>query len=398
MPIFNLNIFANAYSDANATNSPSFQNFRIDRSLNGYPALNPISNAFSLAPGASQILFSGTRTLDQDGTTQYSISLLPMSSNTYVLTAVGGTLPNFRIPRSTRADATTEVSVTLNGPLVTFSAPSVGLEQAFFTGTIGGMATSVEITANNPGTAGNSIVIPPDGTSNVIQLIANWNTANPLNQVSLTSGDGTQIPTGGEFTFSGGTNTTPFSLISGGVVVGDNVSIGSLFSIQNQGQYQIIALTATSFTINNPNGIAQGPVILGSGFASQVSIYSAAGVQIGDTLDISGGFSSVTQGSYQITGVGAEFLQFYTTSILPIEGPITTDDIAVYSSVKNFIYMEADQYCQVSINGNPSAQIQPFINTTDVTPGIFMLKSTMFEISITNNSINTANIYFAAVE
>jgi len=316
MSNFNLNIYLNAYSDPISTNSPNMQNFKWDKSLNALPVSNPRSDQFTLAPMESRTLFSGVRTLLQDNTTQYTISLVPFTSNTYLLTNVGGAAPNFRTPRTTGADATTQITVVANGPVFTFSS----------------------------------------------------------------------------------TSGTPLNLISGGVVVGDYVQIGNLFNMNNQGVFQIIALSATSFSIQNPSGVAEGPITLGSGFSSQISIFSAAGVQINDTLDIFGGFSSVTQGSYQITSVAANSLQFYSTEILPLEGPITTDMITIYSQVKNFVYMEADQECNISINGNSIATIEPFVINNTTSPGVFMLKSTMFSIIITNNSINTANVYFAAVE
>ena len=205
MPNLNFLVFLNTYSDANSSNAPSLSNFKWDRELKGLPVNNPASLAFSLAPGETKTLFDGSRTLDQDGTTQYSIALKALSSNTYVLTNVSGTAPNFRTPRSPGADATTQITATANGPLRTFTS------------------------------------------------------------------------TGG----------TALALISGGVVVGDYVGLGNLFNQLNQGEYKILALTATSFTVENELGVAEGPNTLGAGFASQLQIYSAAGVQVGDTLIIS---------------------------------------------------------------------------------------------------------------
>ena len=58
------------------------------------------------------------------------------------------------------------------------------------------------------------------------------------------------------------------------------------------------------------------------------------------------------------------------------------------------------------LNGMNIGQIEPFvINSASqpslgqkVIPGMFMLKSTIWSLSVTNNGINTANVYFAAVE
>jgi hypothetical protein len=316
MSKLNFLVFLNAYEDFNPSNDPSRSAFKWNREIDGLCVTNPLSQGFSLAPGETKTLFNGTRTLAQDGTTQYSTTQVPLSTNTYQLNWVGGTAPAFRTARTTGADATTQVTVVQNGPVFTFTS------------------------------------------------------------------------TGG----------TPFALLSGGAVVGDQVLIGNQFNTLNQGTFTLIAVTATSFTLVNQVGVAEGPITLGSGFASQVQIFSAAGVQIGDTLVISGGFSTVTQGSYPITAVTATYVQFYSTAILPLEGPIMTEAIAVYSAAKSFIYLEADQNCTVTLNGSNAAQVKPFIINNYTKPGVFMNSSTIYSMSVTNNSVNPANLYLASAE
>lgn len=316
MPNMNFLVFLNTYSDQHSSNNPSLNNFKWDREINGLPVSNPLSQAFTLAPGESKTLFNGTRTLAQDNTTQYSLTLVPLSANTYQLSAVGGALPNFRTPRTPGSDATTQITVTQNGPLLTFAS------------------------------------------------------------------------TGG----------TPLALISGGAVVGDYVRLGNLFNPLNQGEQKILALTATSFTVANEIGTPEGPITLGSGFATQLQIYSAAGVQVGDTLVISGGFSSVTQNSYVVTSVAANYLQFYTTDVLPLEGPITTQAVAVYSSAKRLVYLETDQKCTVVTNGANNCPVSPFIINNSVKPGIFMNTSTIFSLTVVNNSTDPASLFLASAE
>jgi len=400
MPKLNFLVFLNSYSDTDSSNNPSLNNFKWNREVNGLFVNNPLSQAFSLAPGETKTLFNGTRTLTQDGTTQYSLTQVPLSTQTYQLNFTGGTNPTFRTGRTTGADASTQVFVTQNGPLLTFSAPAISALAAHFVGQVFGMTTNITITANNLGVGGNSILLTGNGTSSVSTLIAAWNTANPSNQATLSAGDGTQVPSlGATIMLSGGVNpATAFNLISGGVVVGDSVLIGNLFSPLNQGIYTIVSLTATSFTVISDNGIPEGPILLGVNFASQVNVYGSVGVQVGDTLAIFGGFSPVTQGSYVITGVTSTYIQFYTTAILPVEGPITTEDIAVYSAAKSFIYMEADQNCEVTLNGTNISNINPLVINNSTRPGVLMNSSTIYTITVTNNSITPANLYMASAE
>src|ERR1035437_7761881 len=63
------------------------------------------------------------------------------------------------------------------------------LTTASFTGIPTYFSTPVTITANNPGTAGNSVYIPYDpgqyGPETLSSLIAAWNLSNPGNMVTL---------------------------------------------------------------------------------------------------------------------------------------------------------------------------------------------------------------------
>lgn len=311
-------IFLNTYSDGNPSNSPDMNNFKWTRNYSGMTVANPTSQQLTLAPGETRSLFSGVRTLLQDSTTVYSIALKPLSSNTYILSATGGTLPNFRTPRVLGIDATTQITVTLNGPIATF-----------------------------------------------------------------TSTGGTAL------------NTTT-------VQVGDYVQVGNLFNILNQGVWQVISKTANSLTINHEGGTGESSITLGSGFATQLSAFSAAGVQVGDTLVISGGFSPASWGSYEVTAVTANTIEFYETNLLPQESGIVTQAIAAYSDAKQLVYLEADSAVAVILNGVVVANITPFVvpgvlgATTQ--PGVFMLKSTVYSLSLQNSGINTANVFFAAVE
>ncbi|MCH1510151.1 MAG: hypothetical protein L7T84_13165, partial [Akkermansiaceae bacterium] len=77
---------------------------------------------------------------------------------------------------------------------------------AAFSGTVTGVATAITITADAPG--GGAIQLMGDGTKTVAVLINDWNTANPTNTISLSSGDGNQtVANYTPITFSNTTNT-----------------------------------------------------------------------------------------------------------------------------------------------------------------------------------------------
>jgi hypothetical protein len=95
----------------------------------------------------------------------------------------------------------TETKINLSDE-TTFS-PIAGT-YASFTGQVNGMTSDVTITADNIGSAGNITLTGPSGTD-INDLITDWNTNNPSNTVTLTAGDGTQIPVNDDIVLTGGT-------------------------------------------------------------------------------------------------------------------------------------------------------------------------------------------------
>ena len=313
-------VFLNAYQDSLSSgscsggNNPNKQNFKWTRETTNIGVDSALSETFQVPPGASQSLFSGMRTLTQDGTTQYSIALVPLNTSIYQLTNTGGTAPTFRTLRVIGTDATSQVTTSLNGTVLTF-------------------------------------------------------------------------------TFTGGTLPTLTS-----VIPGDQVLIGNDFNVLNQGIFTIISTTTTSVSVVNGGGIIEGPITLGSGFANQLRIFSGTGVQIGDTLVISSGFSPVTWNSYQVTLVTDYYVQFSYAGILPTESGILTE-VAIYSMAKTTIYMEADQPCELLLNGAMSGPIlTPLVSNGKVYPGLFLLNSTIYSLSVVNTSINPANLTLLSTE
>ena len=103
-----------------------------------------------------------------------------------------------------------------------------------------------------------------------------------------------------------------------------------------------------------------------------------------------------------MTAVTDKWLQFSSTAILPTEGPIATE-VTIYEDAQYMVYIEADQSSSVSINGSASAEINPFpipknpLASCRPFPGVYMLSATVYELSVTNESQSTANIFIATV-
>ncbi|MDD5650766.1 MAG: hypothetical protein PHF86_10200 [Candidatus Nanoarchaeia archaeon] len=315
----NLLVAINAYSDTNPSNNPTLNNTKWSRNLIGIDVNNTESHNITLSAGQGTSLFSGAIPLSSDATTTWNIILKSGTTNTYKISYNTGTLPVFRTARTSGASATTEVTVTKNAKLLTFTS------------------------------------------------------------------------TGG----------TLFALIANGVVVGDQVRISTLFNTINQGLFTILSRTATSFTIENETGLAEGPIILGAGFSTQVNIYSASGVYIGDKIDITDGFSSVTWGTYDITDVSHDYIEFYTTESLPTESAVSNNPAAfsIYRNCKQFVYIESDQKLDIRVNGSSITNyIEPIQIGTTQYPGIFMSTSSIKSIVVDNISTESADVFYITAE
>lgn len=79
--------------------------------------------------------------------------------------------------------------------------------------------------------------------------------------------------------------------------------------------------------------------------------------------------------------------------------PGETKTLFTGSSVKKFIYLEADQLCNLTINGVAGNQVKPFVINNSTQPGVFLRTSDITSLAVTNTSLtDDANLFLAAVE
>jgi hypothetical protein len=197
------------------------------------------------------------------------------------------------------------------------------------------------------------------------------------------------------------TGGTALNLIVGGVVVGDEARLGSLFNPANQGKFKVLARTATSLTIENSAGVAESSILLGAGFASQLDIFSANGVQVADKVDLIAGFSSVSFGAYDITDVSPDYIEIYSLAALPSESAVSNSPSAllIYRSAKSFVYIESDQKLEIKIDSSATPNsLVPMAAGTSLKPGLFMSSSSMKSLEITNKSQDTAEVFYVTTE
>ena len=319
MSKLNLLVNINSYEDDNPSNNPTMNHVKWNRLIEGIDIEEPASRLINLAPGQSESLFEGVISTNDDNTTTWDIALKTGSQTIYRLSLNSGTAPDFRTKRASGADATTEVTVTKNANVVTFTS------------------------------------------------------------------------TGG----------TLFQLLTNGAVVGDIARIGDVFNTANQGKFTIIALTETSFSVENASGVEETSIILDTNFEDQVNIHSRDGVQEGDKIDITNGFSVVTQGVYELTDVSHDYVEFSTASALPEETGIANNPKAfdIYRDAKSFVYIESSESLDIKINGTTvTNSIEPVTVGSKRKPGVFLSTSTIRSAEIENTSQSFASVFYVTAE
>lgn len=122
-----------AFSDPEATSQPRMRHVDWLRALVVPGVSNPRSEAYTLAPGEERLVFDGTRSLTIDGTTAFSVALVPGEDITYRIRHTGGTAPGFRTARAFSANGGT-IDVVVN----TDQTVTMTIAGGTFTGISGG--------------------------------------------------------------------------------------------------------------------------------------------------------------------------------------------------------------------------------------------------------------------
>jgi hypothetical protein len=243
-----------------------------------------------------------------------------------VAIAPGGSLSVFSGSRTVLTDGTTAFSIALN-PVM----------------------SSVYRVTNTAGTApafrtSRSLVV-----SGVLMTLAVNNNATLTVSVGVPTFGAVQV---GDIIFIPGTATGDAALLSP-------------FSPVNVGLWVAIGVSTTQLTLIRPTGVSFSGIseAVTPTANTQFIAYSAAGVQVGDSLEISAGFSSVTQTTFKVSSVTPSWVEFLSSTPLPLETGIlpTASGMTFYTSAKRYIRIEVDQETIIKLNGDTG-------NSNRVTP------------------------------
>lgn len=254
-----------------------------------------------------------------------NVSIVNPESSSYEL-APGEVLMLFSGVRSTSIDDTTTFSITLN------PAESSVYRVSYLSGTA-----------------------PAFRTDRVLTLTTQTITVSINNNATAT------------FTTSGGSLSSVVVgdlLFLPGVATGDSASP---FNPVNQGFWVVVGKTGASLTCVRRVGEAFAGVAEAVALTTnaQFQAFSAAGVQVGDSLEISNGFSVVSQMTFIVSEVTASWVEFTSTEPLPLETGIepTASGFSLYTDAKRFYRVEVDQEAVVRRNGDTG-------NTNRVSPRV----------------------------
>lgn len=237
MPTLNFQLNAVAYKDIKPSNNPSIRVFDLAYKQLGVSVNHPDADDLSIAPGETRVIFDGTRTTSIDGTTAFTMTQPDPSLNVYRFTRSAGTAPAFRTDRAPGVDNTSAFTVSLNGPLATYT--NTGGTPLSTASTQVGDILKIENGAGfSQANSGRFVILAKTSSSLTVQN---------LNAVveSIVLSDFTKF-----LVYSNGG-------ASNQVQIGDKVIISAGFSPATQGTYEIVEVTPSYFDIAaaNPNGL-----------------------------------------------------------------------------------------------------------------------------------------------
>ena len=219
-------------------------------------------------------------------------------------------------------------------------------------------------------------------------------------------------------TFTVNTNATMTVSIPAGpdftaVQVGDGVFVphtttgdaSSPVSVLNAGYWEVLAkASSVNITLVRPSGtdfegITQTVTLTAN---SQFRAYSAAGVQIGDSVDITAGFTLSTRKTFEVVAATDLFVEIISTTALAAQAGIlpTATGLVFFSTNKTFLYIEANQECSVRVNGDTGnfQRLSPPDASNASWPAQYMRRGPTWLLSIVNLSPTTVNVLVVHAE
>ena len=210
------------------------------------------------------------------------------------------------------------------------------------------------------------------------------------------------LNTNGSITISSGAGPNYAAVVVGDTVLIPGVTTGDVvgpFDTLNEGYWTVLTKTSGSMTLVRPTGdaftaAAQPAVAVTSN--SQIQVMSSAGIQVGDTIEISGGFSTSAWHSCTVLSVAAVSIDIQSSTALGAETVLlgSTTAMLAYRDAKKLVYVESDQEVAVQVNGDTgqTQRVEPWEAAVDGMQGNYLKTGTTWKLVLLNRSSASASV------
>ncbi len=177
------------------------------------------------------------------------------------------------------------------------------------------------------------------------------------------------------------------------------------FSTLNEGYWVVIAVnSSTTIQLARPSdvdfsGVSESVLITDD---SQLQAFSASGVQVGDKVSISAGFSASVQRIFTVTSVNSAWIEFESTATLPVDQTAVPgiDGVLFYTEAKAWFRLEITQEAVVRLNGDTSNfnRVSPWSGFDITTSGPFEKSGPTWRMDVVNLSSQPMELVLMTVE
>ncbi len=201
---------------------------------------------------------------------------------------------------------------------------------------------------------------------------------------------------------------TPFSAVQvSDIVFIPGLSTGdaaNVFNALNVGYWTVLSRSNTSITMVRLAGEIFTGIsdVVTPTDALQLQAFSSAGVQIGDTVEISAGFATTAQHAYEVLAVNPLWIEFASTSPLGAETGIQpgSTGLVFYTSAKRWLRLETDQEMVVRMNGDTgnTNRVEPIIPGDDNFVGWNEKFGAVWKLVLVNRTTRVLNLTVMSAE
>jgi hypothetical protein len=296
--------------------------------------------------------------VDWSTTRKYSVS--NPKSEPFDL-APGASLTLFSGARSMSTDGTTQLTLTLS------TLASTRYRFAFSSGT-----DPVLRVARALSLAGRSVVVTANGNNTITMTTqaGDWS--------ALQVGDTVFVPD-----VTTGDAATPFNPLNAGI-------------------WTVLAVAANGSNVQlaRPSGFIGYAETAAVASNAQVLAYGADGVQVGDKVRISAGFTAPVLGTYEVVAVTSKWFEVTATKPLPTGVSATPGDAGLqfYTNAKRYIRIEGDQQFVATLNGAALPAVEAWEAGDEDNTGWIEMCGPVWSAVVQNTSSSTLNLLLISAE